>query len=126
MRIVQIDGEDFDLEMDLWPGRMNVAVEDGVVVDVHIEQDPGPPPVEPLREDATFAPDRIVLSADVDRPGEVIEVTWPEEDGRGWDDIGVDGPGPDLIEIPDIAGLGSCRVCATDVPVCAPLEIDIE
>lgn len=168
VRVVRRNGEDQDLTMDLVPGRMNVTIEDDVVVNVSVEQDPGPPPVEPFREDVTFAPDRIVLSADRAEPGEVIEVTWPEEDerglgyvlekqvgddwdlsyfmvagteftgegtdwwavndaeGRGWDDIGVIGPGPDLIEVPDIAELGSYRVCATDVPVCAPLEVDVE
>ena len=168
VRVVRRDGEDLDLTMDLMPGRMNVTIEDDVVVNVSVEQDPGPPPVEPFREDATFAPDRIVLSADRAEPGEVIEVAWPEEDdrglgyvlelqvgddwdlryfmvagteftgehtewwavndaeGRGWDDIGIDGPGPDLIEIPDIAELGSYRVCNHSLPHCAPLEVDVE
>jgi hypothetical protein len=131
-------------------------------------EDAGPPPMEPFREDAAFAPDRIVLSADRAEPGEVIEVEWPEEDqrglgyvlelqvgddwdlhyfmvagtagsgepgewwavddaeGRGWDDIGVGGPGPDLVEIPEVAELADYRVCATDVPVCAPLKVDVE
>jgi hypothetical protein len=168
VRVVRRDGEDLDLTMDLVPGRMNVTVEDGVVVDVSVERDAGPPPIEPFREDATFASDRIVLSTDRAEPGEVIEVEWPEEDerglgyvlelqvgdawdlryfmvagtestgehtewwavddaeGRGWDDIGIGGPGPDLIEIPDIAELGSYRVCNHGLPHCAPLEVGLK
>ncbi len=149
VRIVRRDGENRDLQTDLVPGRMNVTIEDGVVVSVSVERDPGPPPIEPFREDAALAPDRIVLSTDTARPGEVIEVEWPEEDGRGlgyvlelqvgdgwdlryfmvagagfddepgewwavddaegrgWDDIGIIGSGPDLVEIPEVAELGS-------------------
>lgn len=41
VRVVRRDGETFDVDLDLVPGKMNVTIEDGVVVNVEIEEDPG-------------------------------------------------------------------------------------
>lgn len=52
---------------------------------------------------------------------------WPvgEDEGRGWADIGVSGPGPDLVQIPDTAPAGQYRLCtANSSPnVCTPFEV---
>lgn len=48
-----------------------------------------------------------------------------EGEGTGWADIGVSGPGPDLLQIPDTAPAGQYRLCtANSSPnVCIPFEV---
>lgn len=53
---------------------------------------------------------------------------WGAEDseGQGWEDLGVTGPGPDTLLIPDVAAPGNYRLCtANSQPnFCSELEID--
>jgi len=46
------------------------------------------------------------------------ETSWiPAEDGEpGWDAVGIGGPGPDVIEVPDTADEGTYRVCTAISP----------
>lgn len=48
-----------------------------------------------------------------------------EGEGMGWGDIGLLGPGPDLVHIPDTAPAGQYRLCtANSSPnVCIPFEV---
>ncbi|WP_159801375.1 hypothetical protein [Arthrobacter zhaoguopingii] len=52
---------------------------------------------------------------------------WSVDDGegRGWEDIGIAGPGPDTLIIPDSIRPGKYRLCtANSMPnVCTPLDI---
>ncbi|WP_159616569.1 hypothetical protein [Arthrobacter zhaoguopingii] len=52
---------------------------------------------------------------------------WSVDDGegRGWEDIGIAGPGPDTLIIPDSIRPGRYRLCtASSMPnVCTPLDI---
>lgn len=68
---------------------------------------------------------RYYMVARTEFTGERTEWFAIDEDGRGWDGIGVDGPGPDLIEIAEVAELASYR-CAPRTCPCAPLEVDVE
>lgn len=46
-------------------------------------------------------------------------------EGFGWEDVGVGGPGPDHVRIPDDAEPGSYRLCTANAgeDFCAPLEV---
>lgn len=48
-----------------------------------------------------------------------------DDDGHGWGDIGVLGPGPDVLRIPESAVAGHHRICleSRSSPVCAALDI---
>lgn len=52
---------------------------------------------------------------------------WTPADakGRGWDDVGIAGPGPDFVEVPDAATPGDCRLCTANAVenVCATVEV---
>jgi hypothetical protein len=54
--------------------------------------------------------------------------TWwsvDDSEGRGWEDIGITGPGPDTLVIPDSIRPGGYRLCtANSRPnICTPLDI---
>jgi hypothetical protein len=43
--------------------------------------------------------------------------TWwsvEESEDRGWDDLGVSGPGPDVVRIPGVAEPGEYRICTAN------------
>jgi hypothetical protein len=65
------------------------------------------------------------LTSDGSNPG--AELTWQPPGGAGLavDDIGVGGPGPDHVLIPDEAQPGNYRICTANAAedVCAPIEI---
>lgn len=46
-----------------------------------------------------------------------------DDEGKGWDAIGVSGPGPDTLVIPETATPGSYRLCTANAVdnFCAPL-----
>lgn len=121
-----------------------------------------PPPPEPA---PSMRPDLLVLQPAAARPGEFVEMHFPQEtmrgvafqldrreepgwetiywltsDGNGgkptsirvgaegnhgWPDVGVGGPGPDRVLIPDGIEPGSYRVCTANAgdEFCAPLNI---
>jgi hypothetical protein len=62
-----------------------------------------------------------------DGPGPEWEMTWQPPGGAGLavEDIGVGGPGPDHVLIPDVAQPGIYRICTANAAekVCAPIEI---
>jgi hypothetical protein len=44
-----------------------------------------------------------------------LDPAWgPVEEPYGWDDVGVTGPGPDLVLIPPSAEPGRYRVCTAN------------
>lgn len=62
-----------------------------------------------------------------DGPGAGWERTWQPAGAEGLavEDIGVGGPGPDGVLIPDVAEPGSYRICTGNAGAdfCAPLQI---
>ncbi|HEY8170673.1 MAG TPA: hypothetical protein VIH24_06195 [Candidatus Limnocylindria bacterium] len=62
-----------------------------------------------------------------DGPGAGWERTWQAAgaDGMAVEDIGVGGPGPDRVLIPDVAEPGSYRICTGNAgdEICTPIEI---
>jgi hypothetical protein len=62
-----------------------------------------------------------------DGPGPGWEMTWQPPGGAGLavEDIGVGGPGPDHVLIPDVAEPGGYRICTANAAekVCAPIEV---
>jgi hypothetical protein len=59
--------------------------------------------------------------------GDITPVWWAVEDseGRGWPDVGLAGPGPDYVMIPDAAPRGTYRLCTANArdEACALLTI---
>lgn len=71
---------------------------------------------------------RYYLSATTDGYGGSGSPSWwsaDDAEGKGWDDIGIGGPGPDSLIIPDSIRPGTYRLCtANSMPnVCTPLSI---
>jgi hypothetical protein len=62
-----------------------------------------------------------------DGPGPGWERTWQAAGAHGLavEDIGVGGPGPDRVLIPDVAEAGTYRICTGNAGAdfCTPLEI---
>jgi hypothetical protein len=62
-----------------------------------------------------------------DGPGPEWEMRWSPPGGAGMavEDIGVGGPGPDHVLIPELAEPGSYRICTANAAedVCAPIEV---
>ena len=62
-----------------------------------------------------------------DGPGEGWEMSWhaAAEQGLAVEDIGVGGPGPDHVPIPEPAEPGAYRICTGNAGAdfCAPIEI---
>ena len=60
-------------------------------------------------------------------PGEGWEMSWQAADAQGVavEDIGVGGPGPDQVPIPEPAEPGEYRICTGNAGenFCAPIEI---
>ncbi|MFN2344419.1 MAG: hypothetical protein ABR616_01720 [Dermatophilaceae bacterium] len=121
----------------------------------------------PYDDAAELRGDRMVAEPSTMQPGSLIELSFPEETGRGlgfvleeevdggwalryfltsavsdggpnepswvpaedgeagWDDVGINGPGPDVIEIPDTATAGAYRVCTANARenYCAQLSV---
>ncbi|WP_256837645.1 hypothetical protein [Ornithinimicrobium faecis] len=48
-----------------------------------------------------------------------------DEERWGWDDVGVSGPGPDTVLVPDTAAAGPYRLCTANARenFCAELEV---
>jgi hypothetical protein len=68
---------------------------------------------------------RYFLVAGSESEGAAEWWTPDEAEGRGWDDVGVDGPGPDFVEVPATAPPGDYRLCTANAVenLCAPLKI---
>jgi hypothetical protein len=51
--------------------------------------------------------------------------TPADAEGRGWDDVGIGGGGPDFVEVPDTAEPGSYRLCTANAGqnFCAPVDV---
>jgi hypothetical protein len=49
----------------------------------------------------------------------------PEADDLDWDDVGIDGPGPDRVALPEDLRPGEYRICTGNAGqnFCAPIEI---
>lgn len=121
---------------------------------------------------AQMRPELLEVSVSPARPGETIEVRFPQETDRGiawvlegqndddwsvlyylgaalennnsfgspswrsaddnegiaWADIGVSGPGPDTLTIPDSIDLGTYRLCTANSieNICTMLDIDTQ
>ncbi len=60
-------------------------------------------------------------------PGAGWQMSWhaADEPGMAVEDIGVGGPGPDNVPIPEIAEPGDYRICTANAGAdfCAPIEI---
>jgi hypothetical protein len=66
------------------------------------------------------------LTSDWGAPGRHSPDWWsPEEDDRGWVDIGVSGAGPDNVVVPDSAGPGAYLLCTANsaAEACALLTV---
>lgn len=127
---------------------------------------PGTGPHDP---GATMRPDLVKVDPVQVRPGQAVQVTFPEHtergvawvleaetgeswrveyfltaavsgydnastpnwwsaddtEGKGWDDIGVGGPGPDRLVVPDTATPGTYRLCTANSVenLCVGIEI---
>ena len=56
------------------------------------------------------------LTSDWGSPGSHSPTWWSVEDseGRGWPDVGVGGPGPDHVIVPDEAAAGEYLLCTAN------------
>lgn len=56
------------------------------------------------------------LTSDWGSPGSHSPTWWSVEDGegRGWVDVGVGGPGPDHVIVPDVAPAGEYLLCTAN------------
>ena len=56
------------------------------------------------------------LTSDWGSPGSHDPAWWgvDNSEGRGWVDIGIDGPGPDHVVIPDDAPAGAYLLCTAN------------
>jgi hypothetical protein len=87
------------------------------------ETDRGLPWVLELQEDNTWHA-RYLLSSDANGTAP----SWvgaDEPDKWAWEDVGVSGPGPDAVLIPDVAAPGRYRLCTANAQdnLCAEIEI---
>ncbi|MDW3213726.1 MAG: hypothetical protein R8G01_07015 [Ilumatobacteraceae bacterium] len=60
--------------------------------------------------------------------GEPSAVSVDAAEGYGWDDIGIGGPGPDRLVLPDDAFAGASRICTENAldNFCAEITVDAE
>lgn len=69
------------------------------------------------------------LSSDWGSPGSHTPDWWSVEDseGRGWPDVGVGGPGPDHVIVPDTAPNGDYLLCTANSvdEACAILTVTV-
>lgn len=69
---------------------------------------------------------RFDLTSDAG-PGHGLEPAWyaATDEGFGVEDLGVGGPGPDIVPIPETAEPGSWRICTGNAApnICTPIEI---
>ncbi len=67
------------------------------------------------------------LTSDWGRSGDHAPTWWRVEDSedRGWEDVGVGGPGPDRVVIPDTAAPGDYLLCTANAvdEACALLSV---
>ena len=67
------------------------------------------------------------LSSDWGASGDYPPTWWTVEDGenRGWEDVGVSGPGPDRVLVPDTAPPGDYLLCTANAldEACALLTV---
>lgn len=100
-------------------------VEPGGLVELTFpeETERGTPWALELRDGDTWRANYL-LSSDANG-GEPSWVGLEEPDRWAWDDIGVSGPGPDRVRVPDTAPPGSYRLCTANAldNICADLEI---
>lgn len=68
---------------------------------------------------------RYFLTAGSEAEGAAEWWTPEDDEGRGWNDGGVTGPGPDFVEVPDTASPGDYRLCTANAGqnFCALLEV---
>lgn len=69
------------------------------------------------------------LTAAIDNNSSFGSPSWwsvDENEGKGWPDIGVGGPGPDTLTIPDSIDPGTYRLCTANSGenICTMLDID--
>jgi hypothetical protein len=71
---------------------------------------------------------RYYLTAVTDGYGAGSPSWWSVDDdeGRGWEDIGIEGPGPDTLTIPDTVQPGAYRLCTVNSlqNICTTLDIE--
>jgi hypothetical protein len=63
------------------------------------------------------APDRVLyyLTSDWGRPSGEHRPTWTKpEGGYGWVDVGINGPGPERVIVPDTIEAGRYRICTAN------------
>lgn len=66
----------------------------------------------------------FLIASPADRPD--IRPEWfTAEQGAGWDDLGVGGPGPDRVVIPETAEPGQYRICTANAgdEFCTPMRV---
>lgn len=74
-------------------------------------------------------PEKVLyyLTSDWGARGNHTPTWWAAEDGegKGWEDVGISGPGPDLVVVPDTAADGSYRLCTANAgtQVCGLLTV---
>ncbi|MFJ6281398.1 hypothetical protein [Arthrobacter subterraneus] len=69
------------------------------------------------------------LTAAIDNNHNFGSPSWwsvDDSEGRSWEDIGVSGPGPDTIQIPDSIDPGTYRLCTANSVenICTMLDIN--
>lgn len=68
---------------------------------------------------------RYILVAGDESSGAADWWTAADAEGRGWDDVGIGGSGPDFVEVPDTASPGSYRICTANAVqnICTPVGV---
>ena len=133
--------------------------------------EPARQPPAPSASDVSTQPAEVVASPATARPGDNVELLFPDDiergspwfmyepdgdqwsqeplyllisanddyydcnecptwfragtEGSGWDDVGIAGPGPDTIVIPEAAAVGDYRLCAANTgdEICFTLSV---
>ena len=73
----------------------------------------------------TWSTTHLLSSSTAGYGGQPSSVSVDAAEGYGWEDIGIAGPGPDLLVLPRDASIGASRICTANALENFCAEIDV-